>query len=73
MTTQLTLNTDATTPKKPGFVAKIRHGRGKEATYERVGVAWQNEDGSFYVKLMGTQLISGFSLYKFERQESQTA
>ena len=30
----------------------------------RLGVAWQNDDGSVYVKLHGTQLISGgFVLY----------
>lgn len=73
MTTQSTQTTEAQSAKKPGFIAKVRHGRGKEATYERVGVAWQNEDGSFYIKLAGTQVISEFSLYRIENTESQVA
>ena len=31
-------------PKLPTHVAKVRHGYGKKATYERVGVAWTNDD-----------------------------
>ena len=29
-------------PKLPTHVAKVRHGYGKKATYERIGVAWRN-------------------------------
>ena len=47
----------------PTHVAKVRQGYGKKASYERIGVAWQNEDGSFYVKLHGTQVVSAFTLY----------
>ena len=32
-------------PKLPTHVAKVRHGYGKKATYERIGVAWRNDDG----------------------------
>ena len=45
-------------PKLPTHVAKVRHGYGKKATYERIGVAWRNDDGSLYVKLAGTQMVS---------------
>jgi hypothetical protein len=49
---------------QPKFVVKMRDGYGKNATYERIGVAWENEDGSLYVKLHGTQIIErGFTLY----------
>ncbi len=54
----------------PGtHVAKTRNGYGKKASYERIGVAWDNEDGSFYVKLYGTQLVSNFTLYAIEGTE----
>ena len=53
----------------PTHVAKTRKGYGKKASYERIGVAWDNEDGSFYVKLYGTQLVSNFTLYKIEAVE----
>ena len=50
---------------RPEFVVKQRKGYGKNVSYERLGVAWKNEDGSFYVKLYGTQIIEGgFTLYK---------
>ena len=54
----------------PGFVVKTREGRGKNATYERIGVAWENEDGSLYVKLHGKQIIEhGFTLYRLKGAE----
>jgi len=60
-------------PKLPTHVAKVRHGWGKKATYERIGVAWLNEDGSLYVKLAGTQLVSALSLYELkDKQEAAT-
>lgn len=54
----------------PTHVAKVRHGYGKNASYERIGVAWTNEDGSFYVKLHGTQIVSAFTLYELTSDES---
>ena len=58
--------TTATEAKKPGFVAKVRKGSGENAVYERIGVAWKNADGSFYIKLAGTQVVSDFMLYEIE-------
>jgi len=55
--------------KLPTHIAKVRHGYGKKATYERIGVAWRNDDGSLYVKLSGTQLVSALTLYELEDKE----
>lgn len=57
----------------PSHVAKTRIGYGKKATYEQVGVAWQNDDGSFYIKLYGTQVVSSFSLYSIQAKEQLAA
>ena len=56
-------------PKLPTHVAKVRHGYGKKATYERIGVAWRNDDGSLYLKLSGTQVVSALTLYELEDKE----
>ncbi|MGA7178904.1 MAG: hypothetical protein WBX11_04865 [Thiobacillaceae bacterium] len=53
----------------PTHVAKVRHGFGKKATYERIGVAWRNDDGSLYVKLSGTQVVSALTLYELADQD----
>ncbi len=60
-------------PKLPTHVAKVRHGYGKKATYERIGVAWRNDDGSLYVKLAGTQLVSALTLYELEDNKDAAA
>jgi hypothetical protein len=59
--------------KMPTHVAKVRHGYGKKATYERIGVAWRNDDGSLYVKLSGTQVVSALTLYELEDKEASAA
>ena len=59
-------NTRTNSPIQPTHVAKVRHGFGKTATYERVGVAWLNTDGSLYVKLAGTQIVSALMLYELD-------
>ena len=60
-------------PKLPTHVAKVRHGYGKKATYERIGVAWRNDDGSLYVKLSGTQVVSALTLYELEANTQEEA
>lgn len=55
---------------RPTHVAKVRNGYGKKATYERIGVAWRNADGSFYIKLYGTQVVSNFTLYELADAEA---
>ncbi|QYZ64669.1 MAG: hypothetical protein HPY30_00875 [Gammaproteobacteria bacterium (ex Lamellibrachia satsuma)] len=72
MTTQFNQqSTDNTQAKgnQPTHVAKVRHGHGKGATYERIGVAWVNEEGAVYVKLHGTQIVSAFTLYELPQAE----
>ena len=62
----MTTETENTESKgnRPTHIAKTRHGDGKEATYEQIGVAWLTEDsGALYVKLYGTQVVSNFALY----------
>ncbi len=56
-------------PRLPIHVAKVRHGYGKKATYERIGVAWRNDDGSLYLKLSGTQVVSALTLYELKDKE----
>jgi len=58
----------------PKYAVKVRDGSGKNATYERIGVAWDNKDGSIYVKLHGTQVIDrGFTLYAIDRSDDSAA
>ena len=60
----------AETSNLPEYMVKMRHGQGKNAFYERIGAAWENKDGSIYIKLHGTQIIEkGFTLYAFDRTE----
>lgn len=55
--------TEQSKSKQPTHHATIRHGEGDEATFERIGAAWFNENsGNFFIKLAGTQLVSEFSL-----------
>ena len=74
MTNETTQTTNARQDRNsnlPTHLVKMREGRGKNATYERIGVAWENEDGSLYVKLHGTQIVDrGFTLYAIEDNEA---
>jgi hypothetical protein len=61
-------------PAKPTHAAKVRHGYGKGATYERIGTLFENDNGHFYLKLYGTQVVSkGVYLYKLEPKEVAAA
>jgi len=57
---------------KPTHIVKVRDGSGRRATYERIGVAWENvEDGSLYIRVHGTQIVSGgFTCYPIDDQEA---
>lgn len=73
MTTETeTTNTPDTNGKSklPTHNATTRTGHGKQATYERIGVAWKNDDGSYYVKLHGTQVVSQFTLYPIKSEQT---
>ena len=56
--------------KLPTHHATTRTGHGKQATFERIGVAWENDDSSFYVKLHGTQVVSQFTLYPNKSEQA---
>ncbi len=58
-------------PNKPTHFASIRHGEGKGVSFEQIGVAWEKENGSFYIKLHGTQVVSAFSLYRMKDNDQQ--
>ncbi|MCC2616707.1 hypothetical protein LJ739_10685 [Aestuariibacter halophilus] len=45
--------------KAPTHSARIKHGQGKQAHFETVGVAWLNEDGKITVQLYGKQIVEG--------------
>ena len=52
-----TLNQNASS--KPTHNLRKKVGYGKQTEFETIGVAWAREDGGFYVKLHGTQIIDG--------------
>lgn len=61
---------------QPTHIVKLRHGNGKQAFYERIGAAWLNRDnGSLYIKLHGTQIISeGFNVFPVnDRSDNRNA
>lgn len=72
MTTENTQTVETKQNEKnplPTHVAKVRHGYGKNASYERIGVAWSKEDGSLYIKLHGTQIVGAFTLYELNAND----
>ena len=57
---------------QPKYAVKVRDGFGRNAKYERIGVAWENKDGSIYVKLHGKQIVDqGFTLYELASNEKK--
>ncbi len=59
----------------PTHVAKVaRRSWGKKTTYDRIGVLFENDDGSLYLKLSGKQIIdSGIRLWKIEDKKDLAA
>lgn len=51
--------TTQTTSNKPTHTASIKILDGSQTRFERVGVAWANEDGKICFKPYGTQIIHG--------------
>ncbi|PLU25734.1 hypothetical protein [Sinorhizobium medicae] len=53
--------------KQPTHVVKMLKTEGDRSTFDRIGVAWERDDGSLYVKLHGTQIVAeGFTLYPMD-------
>jgi hypothetical protein len=44
---------------KPTHTASVKIVDGSQTRYDRVGVAWLNDEGQMSLKLHGTQIISG--------------
>ena len=42
---------------KPDLIARTREGIGKKAIFETIGVAWTRDEGGFYFKPYGKQII----------------
>lgn len=64
-------DTNTNGSRKPTHFASLRHGSGKGATYERIGAGWLNEEkGTLYVKLAGTQVVSEFTLIENKDTEA---
>ena len=53
---------------KPTHTLRKKVGYGKNAEFETIGVAWTREDGGFYIKPYGTQIIDG-GFYAFPIKE----
>ena len=52
----------------PTHIISKRNWSGKRTEYESLGVAWEQDDGSLYIRLYGTQVIDrGF--YAFPKKE----
>ena len=74
--TEHTHNTETTAParsesNRPTHIVRKKVGRGKNADFETLGVAWDRGDGSLYIKPYGTQIIEGgFYVFPTPEQES---
>ena len=61
MTTQntQTKKTETENGKKPDWVVKTPRGYGRNSRLERVGVAWNRDDGGICARLVGKQVVDG--------------
>lgn len=56
---------------RPTHIVRQKSGHGKNASFETLGVAWSREDGSFYIKLYGKQVVEGgFYVFAAKDQEN---
>ena len=60
MTTTNTTSQDVRTDNgnQPDWVAKSPRGSGRNQRLERIGVAWNRDDGGICLRLVGTQIIT---------------
>ena len=54
---------------RPTHTVRKKIGTGKKAEFETLGAAWDRKDGSFYIKLYGTQIVEG-GFYVFPAKDS---
>lgn len=57
-TNETTPQAQAETGNSPDWVAKTPRGYGRNQRLERVGAAWNREDGGLCLRLVGTQVVS---------------
>lgn len=43
---------------QPDWVAKSPRGQGRNQRLERIGVAWNRDDGGVCLRLVGTQIVN---------------
>lgn len=60
--------TETASDNKPDWIAKSPRGYGRNQRLERVGVAWNREDGGIGVRLVGKQIVEG-DIYLYPNQE----
>mgnify|MGYP003634200572 FL=1 len=71
MTTQKNAS-NSKTNAKPTHTLRKKIGYGKQTDFETIGAAWAREDGGFYIKLHGTQIIdSGFYAFPIQDQAAK--
>lgn len=60
---------NTSTGQKPDWIAKSPQGYGRKSRLDRVGAAWNREDGGICIRLIGKQVIdSDIYLYPNEPQ-----
>lgn len=57
--------------KKPEYIAKSRREELGKTSYDQIGAGFKNDDGSIFIKLAGTQIVSSFMLYEAKAPEAQ--
>jgi hypothetical protein len=59
-------------PKTPDWIVKTPKGYGRKERLERIGAAWNREDGGICIRVYGTQVISA-DIYLFPLSEAEPA
>lgn len=74
MTTQNETSQDTTAKKgaKPDWVVKTPPYKGNGKKLERIGAAWNREDGGICIRLTGTQVISR-DVYLYPAEDTRTS
>ena len=55
---------------RPDWIAKAQKGQGRNSYLERVGAAWNRDDGGICLRLVGTQIVrEDIYLYPNDQRE----
>lgn len=67
MTGKSTHGSTKAAKQQPTHDVKVKRTNGEQTSWERIGAGWQRDDGSLYIKLIGTQIIAeGFNVFAIE-------